>query len=90
MNLQDAIYNWLSIKQVSDARPEDEAAKDTYLFFAEILRDDHHVEKEEILKDDVWYTVHVWVDGEKKKFQYPVELIDALLVSIKAEPKYNQ
>jgi hypothetical protein len=90
MNLQDAVYNWLSIKQVSDARPEDEAAKDTYNFFVEILKEDHGVEKEEIIKDNVWYTVHVWINEEKKKFQYPVELIDALLRSIETEPKYNQ
>jgi hypothetical protein len=90
MNLQDAIYNWLSIKQVADARPDDEAAKDTYGFFNEILHEDHAIEKKEILKDNVWYIVHVWVSGEKRKFQYPVEMIDALLRSIESEPKYNQ
>ncbi|WP_078554935.1 hypothetical protein [Bacillus alkalicellulosilyticus] len=91
MNLQDAIYNWLSIKVVSEARPEDQAAKDTYLFFDEMLKEDHHIEKLQISIESPWYIVtYVTTNGEKDTKNYPIELIDALLLSIESEPKYNQ
>ncbi|MBU8906732.1 hypothetical protein [Desertibacillus haloalkaliphilus] len=90
MNIQDAIYNWLSIKVVADARPDDDAARDTYEFFDEMLTNDLEIEKVEITQDDVLYYVHYWIAGEEHKKQYPIELIDALLDSINAEPKYNE
>jgi hypothetical protein len=90
MNLQDTIYNWLSIKQVSDARPSDHAAKDTYDFFDEILKDDHGIEQIEIEKDEVMYVVNYVKSGEENSFKFPIELIDALLLSIESEPKYNE
>ena len=36
-SLQDAIYNWLTIKIVSDARPDDTAALETTQMFEQIL-----------------------------------------------------
>ncbi|HET7580968.1 MAG TPA: hypothetical protein VFK33_16935 [Bacillales bacterium] len=89
MQLQDALYNWLSIKKVAEARPDDKAAEDTYAFFSEILEEDHHIEKTEVIKEKTFYTVYYWVDGEKADKQFPVALIDALLQSIEAEPRYN-
>ncbi|UOE92984.1 hypothetical protein [Alkalihalobacillus sp. LMS39] len=89
MNLQDAIYNWLSIKMVSDARPNDNAALDTYMFFDEILKQDHKIEKLEIKKEGAWYIVDYWIEQKKDTKQYPIDLIDALLLSIESEPKYN-
>lgn len=89
MQLQDALYNWLSIKKVAEARPDDKAAEDTCAFFTEILEEDHHIEKTEVIKGETFYTVRYWVDGEEAAKQFPVALIDALLQSIEAEPRYN-
>ncbi|SFJ05522.1 hypothetical protein [Thermoflavimicrobium dichotomicum] len=41
MQLKDALFNWLQIQIVWDARPSDRSARDTVLFFEEILREDH-------------------------------------------------
>ncbi|WP_096199204.1 hypothetical protein [Bacillus sp. FJAT-45350] len=90
MNLQDAIYNWLSIKVVHEARPDDNAAKETFDFFTEILEEDHHIEKLNISTSGPMYVVTYSIDGEELEKKYPIELVDALLESIEAEPKYNQ
>ncbi|WP_408010840.1 hypothetical protein ACJROX_11175 [Pseudalkalibacillus sp. A8] len=89
MNLQDALYNWLTIKKVSDEREEDQAAKDTLDFFAEILRDDHQVADLKTVKKPPFYYIHYNIDGKEYKKQFPIELIDALYESIESEPKYN-
>lgn len=89
MQLQDALYNWLSIKKVAEARSEDTAAQETYDFFEEVLAEDHGIEKTEITDDGLMYYIHYWIDGEEHKKRFPIELIDALLYSIENEPKYN-
>ncbi|MGO4887932.1 hypothetical protein ACJ2A9_09250 [Anaerobacillus sp. MEB173] len=90
MKLQDALYNWLTIKVVADARPDDQAAIDTYNFFNEMLTVDHKVEKLEVESDDVMYYVYYWIDGQMDKKQFPLEMIDCLLEGIESEPRYNQ
>ncbi|MCF6410416.1 hypothetical protein [Pseudalkalibacillus salsuginis] len=89
MNLQDALYNWLTIKKVSDERKDDQAAKDTLDFFEEMLRDDHQVADLQIEKKPPFYHIHFKIDGKDYKKQFPIELIDALYEAIESEPKYN-
>ncbi|WP_261133845.1 hypothetical protein [Bacillus sp. Marseille-Q3570] len=89
MNLQDALYNWLTIKKVSDERKDDQAAKDTLDFFEEILRDDHAVNDIQIEQEPPFYIIHYKIEGKNYKKQFPIELIDALYESIESEPKYN-
>ncbi len=89
MNLQDALYNWLSIKVVHEARRDDQAALDTYEFFTTILTEDHKLEEIEVEVDDPMYIVNYVKDGNKEQKQFPIELIEALLVQIESEPKYN-
>lgn len=89
MQLQDALYNWLSIKIVAEARPKDEAAQDTCEFFEEILTEDHGVERKTVTQQEHMYTVHYWIKGSEESKQFPIQLIDALLRSIETEPRYN-
>ena len=42
-SVQDSLYNWLTIKVVSDARPEDIAAAETEKMFLSILKEEHRV-----------------------------------------------
>ena len=42
-SLQDALYNWLTIYVVAQARPDDMAAQETASFFYEILRHDFQI-----------------------------------------------
>ncbi|WP_168120665.1 hypothetical protein [Paenibacillus sp. HB172176] len=90
MRLEDALFNWLQIRLVAEARPDDEAAADTLSFFEQILREDHGLSRCEITKRDA---AMIYVDyerhGESKQQAYPNELGEQLLIDIEANPKYN-
>lgn len=86
-SLQDALYNWLSIKVVSDARPDDVAAKETATMFLKILQDDHHVLSLEVTKDADMYYVTYDKSGSSNTNRFPVDLIDCILISINENPE---
>jgi hypothetical protein len=90
MVLQDALFNWLQMKIVSDARPEDGAAKETLDFFNIILMEDHHLSdiKDGVEDGDKLYIQYV-VDGESKKQTFDRERAEQLLTDINSNPKYN-
>ncbi|MGG4490675.1 hypothetical protein [Metabacillus idriensis] len=89
-SLQDSLYNWLSIKVVADARPEDTAAVDTFRLFDELLKENHDLADVHVHKDDVMYLVSFTLNGETKSFRFPVELIDSMIDQIEAEPEKYQ
>lgn len=75
MRLMDALFYWLQMRLIVDSRPTDEAARDTMLFFARILSDDHDIVSYDITSRDehkiyVAYEVRgeeprtVWFDRE--------------------------
>lgn len=86
-SLQDAIYNWLTIKVVYDARPEDESAENTFRLFDEIVRNDFRATELNVTKDDMLYQVTCQQDGEERKLQFPVELIDIMMNQIEEDPE---
>ncbi|WP_174733784.1 hypothetical protein [Mesobacillus harenae] len=86
-SLQDVIYNWLTIKVVCDARPEDTAARDTMELFEGMLKDDHGLSDIVITIEDEMYYVSFVKDGEQKKQRFPRELIDIMLNQINEEPE---
>ncbi|PLR69600.1 hypothetical protein [Bacillus sp. UMB0893] len=86
-SLQDSLYNWLSIKVVADARPDDTAAIDTFMLFDELLKENHALTDLTIHKDDGMYLVRYQIDGESKTSRFPVELIDSMIDQIQAEPE---
>lgn len=91
MNLQDTLFNWLQIKRVSEARPDDQAAKDTLDFFATILKEDHHLADVHVAHiDDTMYHVQYEAAGETKNQMFRRELTDRLLEDINSNPKYNE
>lgn len=89
MKLSDALFNWLQIAIVAEARPTDKSAHDTVLFFENILKEDHEVVevKREVTEDH--YVLHFLQNGEKKTETLFRESADKLLQDILAEPKYN-
>jgi hypothetical protein len=90
MKLEDALYNWVQIRLVADARPDDNAAKETESFFAEILRDDHKLGHVHIAKtDDTMVHVRYEQEGKTKMQMYDKEHAEQLLSDINANPKYN-
>ncbi|QYF81628.1 hypothetical protein KY492_22225 [Brevibacterium sp. PAMC21349] len=86
-SLQDALYNWLTIKVVCDARPDDSAARDTEMFFMQMLKDDHQVIIDSVTKTEPFYYVEYLLGDEMKKQRYPIELIDIMLDQIQLEPE---
>lgn len=92
MQLRDALFNWLQIQIVWDARPSDRSAKDSALFFEQILREDHQVESltKRKQKEAACYEVEFEQNGNKQTMQFPAEAAEQLLNDILNEPKYNQ
>lgn len=89
-SLQDAIYNWLTIKVVIDERPDDTAAVDTEKMFYDLLIDTHSISNIEITTDEEMYYVHFDLNGERKTQRFPRELIEIMLKQIQAQPdKYR-
>jgi hypothetical protein len=86
-SVQDALYNWLTIKAVVDARPEDTAAIETEEMFSDILKNQHGVTDIEINRDESMYQVSFKQNGESKSTRFPTELIEVLLNQIKLEPE---
>lgn len=91
MNLQDALFNWLQIHIVAEARPDDHAAKETKEFFETILREDHQLSRFSISSDeDLVYRIHYEKDGQNSMQKYDGELAEQLLSDIRSNPKYNE
>ncbi len=86
-SLQDTLYNWLTIKVVCDARPDDSAAKETKDLFEKALSEDLGVTDIEVNKEDPMYFVSYTINGEQKKQRYPIELIDIMLNQINENPE---
>ncbi|WP_043933473.1 hypothetical protein [Bacillus sp. EB01] len=85
-SVQDTLYNWLTIKVVSDARPDDTAAQETKQMFDEMLVENHGVSDIKIETDEEMYYVHYVREGESKKTRFPRELIEVMLNQINLEP----
>ncbi|PLT34339.1 hypothetical protein [Bacillus sp. V5-8f] len=86
-SLQNTLYNWLTIKVVCDARPDDTAARDTRLLFEQLIRDEHQAMIIKVKQEDPFYYVEYQVNQEKKEVRFPIELIDVMLEQIQAEPE---
>ncbi|WP_028611244.1 hypothetical protein [Paenibacillus harenae] len=90
MRLEDALFNWLQIKLVAAARPDDQAALDTAQFFEQILTEDHGLGDFAIAKtDETMIHVKYVKDGRPKLQLFPRESAEQLLADIEANPKYN-
>jgi hypothetical protein len=90
MKLVDALSNWLSIKKVHEERPHDLAAKDTFEFFSEILKEDHHVNIQSVSIQGPFYIIEFKADGVKRTERFFVDAVDALYEGIINEPRFNE
>ncbi len=87
MSLQDKLYNWLTIKVVTDARPEDTAALETKEMFEELLVKENGIHSPKVTMDDDMYFIMVEVDGTEKTYRFPRDLIEVMLDQINDEPE---
>ncbi|MFC0274679.1 hypothetical protein ACFFIX_25465 [Metabacillus herbersteinensis] len=86
-SLQDALYNWLTIKVVADARMDDTAAQDTADIFLRILRNEHHIHTINVEREELMYLITYQVDENEKTVKFPTELIDVMLNQMIDEPE---
>lgn len=85
-SVQDTLYNWLTIKVVCDARPDDTAGRDTLNLFEEMLAD-LNLSNIEVTTDAVMYYVSYQQGEEMKKTRFPRELIEVMLQQINQQPE---
>ncbi|USG67519.1 hypothetical protein NDK47_09695 [Brevibacillus ruminantium] len=90
MKREDALANWLQIKLVAEARPEDRSAADTASFFEEILREDHKASELSYHAEEHCYVVTALFDDERSERRFDREEAETLLRAIESEPRYNQ
>jgi hypothetical protein len=91
MKLQDALFNWLQMKIVVDARPEDQAAIETRDFFGEILSEDHRMTRFEVINSEgPFISIEYVVDDQTNEMKFPRETVEQLLHDINSNPKYNE
>lgn len=90
MNLQDALFNWLQISIVAEARPEDRAAGETRDFFEVILREDHQLTGFSYSADESFYRIQYETAGEQRTQRFDREAAEKLLEDIQSNPKYNE
>lgn len=86
-NIQDALYNWLTIKIVCMERPDDNAAIETEKMFYNMLVEQHKVSDLNIEKDDTMYNITYQKDGMTKKNRFPKDLVEVMINHINAEPE---
>jgi hypothetical protein len=88
VNGRDALFNWLQIKVVADARPEDGAAQETVTFFEEILREDHQMNLFVVERtDETMYYVRYEADNKSKLQMFDREQVEQLLNDIESLAK---
>ncbi|MGG4453357.1 hypothetical protein [Brevibacillus porteri] len=89
MKREDALFNWLQIQVVADARPEDGSALETAAFFMQLLQEDHQMSDIGYRQEGSWYVLFGNADSQSVEVRYPAESVESLLVAIESEPKYN-
>jgi len=91
VRLEDALFNWLQIRIVAEARPEDLSAKNTVDFFEEILQEDHKLSdiRMESVGDDLLQVCYD-IEGTTYKKSFDREMTEQLLHEINANPRYNE
>ncbi|SHE62653.1 hypothetical protein SAMN05444392_102118 [Seinonella peptonophila] len=92
IQLTNALFNWLQIQVVWNARPTDRSAKDTVSFFQDLLREDHEIDQLELEldKEKRVYIISYLQKGEAHQQLFPQEEAEKLLQEIIREPRYNQ
>ncbi len=90
MLLNDVVFNWLQMKIVSEARPDDQAAQETLDFFDLILREDHLASNIQVqLEGEHQYLVTYIRESEHVTQRIDREAVEMLLADINSNPKYN-
>ncbi|ABS22890.1 MULTISPECIES: hypothetical protein [Bacillus cereus group] len=82
-SIQDALYNWLTIKTVVEARPDDIAAQETYELFHNIVYEDYQLKNVKVEKREEMYIVTYEKEQEMGYVRFLLESIDCFIDQIK-------
>ncbi|AWC33558.1 hypothetical protein ACRS6Y_06140 [Bacillus cytotoxicus] len=82
-SIQDALYNWLTIKTVVEARPDDIAAQETYELFHNIVYEDYQLKNVKVEKREEMYIVTYEKEQEMGYARFLLESIDCFIDQIK-------
>ncbi|MEQ4485120.1 hypothetical protein [Cohnella silvisoli] len=76
----DALFYWLQMKWVSSARPDDGAARETLLFFAQILSEDHDLASFDVRSEEAGkvYVTYAKTDGSTRTVWFDREAVEQL------------
>ncbi|HWO74845.1 MAG TPA: hypothetical protein VNM69_02885 [Bacillus sp. (in: firmicutes)] len=86
-SLQEAFYNWLTIREVALERPNDEAANETADMFYDILRNQFRVAEIRVEKDEQKVTVNYVLEGEQKQLQLPRNYVESMINQMNKDPE---
>jgi hypothetical protein len=83
LSLMDALFYWLQMKLVSEARPDDGAAVETISFFAQILSEDHGLASFEVSSMDEAkiYVAYKLKDGDGRTVWFDREAAEQMLTA---------
>jgi hypothetical protein len=78
--LMDALFYWLQMKWVSSAHPDDEAARETLLFFAQILSEDHELVSYDVSSEDAGkvYVTYTKTDDSVRTVWFDRDAVEQL------------
>lgn len=86
-SIQDAFFNWLSIREVAIARPDDVAAKDTEQLFFSILQEQYGIGHVQVEKEDEFVFVSYEQSGEKKQMKLPKDYVESMIDQMNRDPE---
>jgi hypothetical protein len=89
LELRHALFHWLQMQIVCEARPKDRSAKETMLFFEEALREDHQVTQLQKKGEQEQYVIRFRKADEEQTQTFSRTTAEQLLQDILAEPKYQ-
>lgn len=80
MTLLDALFYWLQMKWIADARPDDGAARETMGFFAQILSEDHELKSFGVdsVSGGKVYATYGMADGTSRTVWFDLEAVEQL------------
>lgn len=81
MSLMDSLFYWLQMKLVCEARPADDAARETALFFAQILSEDHGLTAFDVASTDEVkiYVTYQNADGTQRTVWFDREAAEQMI-----------
>lgn len=92
MSLMDALFYWLQMKWILAARPDDEAAKETLFFFAQILSDDHELASFDVdkIESGKVYVTYTKTDGSSRTVWFDQDAVEQLNRDMFGQPEARE